>query len=143
MLLAVLDTLLPGDAGDPPLPSASQALLDLDTLERLAAPVIAALGDGFLVAAPANRAMRLRAVEQAAPHAFKALLAEALAAYYESAPVLAALGWSAAPPQPHGYAVAPNDQATLRKLEKVTARAGCGAADPPRPSPAARHDCDR
>ncbi len=29
MLLAVLDTLLPGDESEPPLPSASEAALDL------------------------------------------------------------------------------------------------------------------
>jgi hypothetical protein len=34
MLLAVLDTLLPGDQGEPPLPRASDAALDLAALER-------------------------------------------------------------------------------------------------------------
>jgi hypothetical protein len=122
LLLAVLDTLLPGDEGAPPLPCGSRAELDLDALERLAEPVIAALGEDFLAAAPADRATRLRAAEQASPQAFKALVAEALAAYYESAPVLAAFGWRAAPPQPDGHAVAESDEATLRKLEKVKAR---------------------
>jgi hypothetical protein len=82
MVLAVLDTLLPGGEGEPPLPSASAAALDLRKLERLAEPVVAALGDGdgFLMAAAIDRVARLRAVEQAAPDAFRALLAEALAA---------------------------------------------------------------
>ncbi|HEV8388598.1 MAG TPA: hypothetical protein VGQ35_02085 [Dongiaceae bacterium] len=124
MLLAVLDTLLPGDEGEPPLPNASEAALDLKKLERLAEPVVAALADsdGFLMASATDRVARLRAVEQSAPDAFKALLAEALATYYEAAPVLAALGWRAAPPQPHGHDVAPNDDATLRALEKVKSR---------------------
>jgi hypothetical protein len=124
MLLAVLDTLLPGDEAEPPLPSASEAALDLKNLERLAEPVVAALGDsdGFLMASPADRVARLRAVERSAPEAFKALLAEALAAYYEAPPVLAALGWRAAPPQPHGHDVAATDEATLRTLNKVTSR---------------------
>ena len=124
MLLAVLDTMLPGDAGEPPLPAASQAALDLSKLERLAEPVIAALADrdAFLMAAPADRVAQLRIAELNGPDAFKALLAEALATYYEAPPVIAALGWRAAPPQPHGHDVAPNDDATWRGLEKVTAR---------------------
>jgi hypothetical protein len=124
MLLAVLDTLLPGDRGEPPLPRASDAALDLATLERLAGPVVTALGDGdgFLTASPGERTVRLRAVEQTQPEAFGTLLAEALAAYYQAAPVLAALGWRTAPPQPHGHDVAPTDGATLRLLETVRTR---------------------
>lgn len=124
MLLAVLDTLLPGDESEPTLPSASEAALDLKTLERLAEPVVAGLGDAdsFLMASAMDRVAKLRAVEQGAPNAFKALLAEALAAYYEAAPVLAALGWRAAPPQPHGHDVAPNDEVMLRSLDKVRGR---------------------
>ena len=124
MLLAMLDTLLPGDEAEPPLPSASEAALDLKNLERLAEPVVSALGDsdGFLMASPADRVARLRAVEQSAPDAFKALLAEALATYYEAAPVIAALGWRVAPPQPHGHDVAAIEDATLRTLDKVKVR---------------------
>jgi hypothetical protein len=124
MMLAVLDTLLPGDDGEPPLPPVSEAGLDLAKLERLAEPVAAALADrdAFLMAAPADRVAQLRIVELNVPDAFKALLAEALAAYYEAPPVVAALGWRTAPPQPHGHQVAPNDDATWRGLEKVKAR---------------------
>ena len=124
MLLAVLDTMLPGDAGEPPLPAASQAGFDLGKLERLAEPVVAALADrdAFLMASPADRVAQLRIVEMNMPDAFKVLLAEALAAYYEAPPVIAALGWRAAPPQPHGHDVAPNDDATWHALEKVKAR---------------------
>lgn len=124
MLLAVLDTMLPGDEGEPPLPAASQAGLDLAKLERLAEPVVAALGDGedFLKIASADRVARLRVAELNAPAAFKALLAEALAAYYEAAPVLAALGWRAAPPQPHGHELAPDDEVVFPLLEKVKRR---------------------
>ena len=124
LLLAVLDTMFPGDSGQPPLPAASQAGLDLGKLERLAEPVLAALNDrdAFLMATPADRVAQLRVAELNGPDAFKALLAEALAAYYEAPPVIAALGWRAAPPQPHGHDVAPNDDATWRDLEKVKAR---------------------
>jgi hypothetical protein len=124
MLLAVLDTMLPGDTGEPPLPAASQAGLELAKLERLAEPVIAALADrdAFLMAAPADRVALLRIVELNVPEAFKALLVEALATYYEAPPVVAALGWRTAPPQPHGHDVAPNDDSSWRGLEKVKAR---------------------
>ena len=124
ILMAVLDTMFPGDAGEPPLPAASEAELDPGKLERLAEPVIAALADrdAFLMAAAADRVAQLRIVELNVPEAFKALLAEALATYYEAPPVVAALGWRTAPPQPHGHEVAPNDDATWRGLEKVKAR---------------------
>jgi hypothetical protein len=123
-LNAVLDTLLPGDRGNPPLPPASEAGLDLAKLARLAEPVIAALGDpdAFVAAVPAERVSRLRIAEVNVPAAFKALLAEAVASYYETPPVLAALGWRVAPPQPHGHKVAPNDDALVRMLEKVKSR---------------------
>jgi hypothetical protein len=124
LLLAVLDTMFPGDSGQPPLPAASEAGLDLGTLERLAEPVIAALADrdAFLMTAPADRVVQLRIAELNVADAFKAMLAEALATYYEAPPVIAALGWRAAPPQPHGHDVAPNDDAVWRGLEKVKAR---------------------
>jgi hypothetical protein len=124
MLFAVLDLLLPGDEGEPPLPSASAAGLDAAGLAHVAEPVLEALGDhdGFLTASTAARVVRLRAVEQARPDAFKALLAEALAGYYEAPPVLTALGWRVAPPQPHGHDVAPTDPSTLRLLEAVKQR---------------------
>jgi hypothetical protein len=124
LLLAMLDTMLPGDAGQPPLPPASEAGLDLGTLERLAEPVVAALADrdAFLMATPADRVAQLRIVELNVSDAFKALLAEALATYYEAPPVVATLGWRTAPPQPHGHDVAPNDDATWQSLEKVKAR---------------------
>jgi hypothetical protein len=124
MLLAVLDTMFPGDTGEPPLPTASQAGLDLGKLERLAEPVIAALADrdAFLMAAPADRVVQLRIAELNVAEPFKTLLAEALATYYEAPLVIAALGWRAAPPQPHGHDVAPNDDSSWRSLEKVKAR---------------------
>ena len=124
VLLAILDTMFPGDDGEPPLPPASEAGLDLAKLERLAEPIAAALGDAeaFLAAAPADRVARLRIVELNASAAFKSLLAEILASYYESPPVLAALGWRVAPPQPHGHELPPNDDESFRALEKVKRR---------------------
>lgn len=124
MLLALLDTMFPGDAGEPPLPAASVAMLDLGSLERLAEPVIAALNDrdGFLMASAADRVAQLRIAELNVPDGFRALLAEALAAYYEAPAVVAAFGWRSAPPQPHGHEVAPDDDATWQGLGEVKAR---------------------
>ena len=124
MLLALLDTMLPGDQGEPPLPPASDAGLAVAKLDRLAEPVLGALGDsdGFLKAGPADRVAQLRIAALNAPDAFKTLLAEALATYYEAPPVVAALGWRVAPPQPHGHELARDDEAILRRLEKVRAR---------------------
>ena len=67
-------------------------------------------------------------MELNAPEAFKALLAEALATYYEAAPVIAALGWRVAPPQPHGHDVAANDEATLRSPGQSERRAASSGA---------------
>lgn len=124
LLAAILDTMLPGDQGEPPLPRASEAGLDLAALEPLAEAVAAALGDGaaFVADAPADRVAKLRIAELNAPDAVRALLAEALASYCAAPPVLAALGWRAAPPQPHGHPLAPDDPATLRLLDKVRRR---------------------
>jgi hypothetical protein len=124
LLLAMLDTMFPGDSGEPPLPPASDAISDVSKLERLGEPVVAALADrdAFLMAAPADRVALLRIVETNVPDAFKALLAEALALYYEAPPVAAALGWRIAPPQPHGHDVAPNDDASWHGLDKVKSR---------------------
>ena len=124
LLLAMLDTMFPGDTDQPPLPAASETGLELGTLERLAEPVVAALANrvAFLMAAPADRVAQLRIAALNASDAFRALLAEALATYYEAPAVVAALGWRIAPPQPHGHDVAPNDEATWRSLDKVKAR---------------------
>ena len=121
-LLAVLDTLLPGDAGDPPLPSASNAALPEGELAPIAAPVIAALPPDFTELSAPDRVAALRAVEAAQPDAFRALVAASLAAYYDSPPALVALGWRSAPPQPHGHVVPSADAETWQRLETVRAR---------------------
>jgi hypothetical protein len=61
-------------------------------------------------------------VELNASAAFKALLGEAMASYYDSPAVLAALGWRVASPQPHGHDVAPGHDTMLQLLDKVRAR---------------------
>lgn len=122
VLLAALDTLLPGDAGDPPLPSASSAAMPMGELTPLAAPVMAALPQNFTDLSAPDRVAALHAVDAAQPDAFRVLVAAALAAYYDSPAVLAALGWRSAPPQPHGHVVPPADAKTWRRLETVRSR---------------------
>ena len=69
--------------------------------------IAAQAGGHELFAGPTRRAHRrsCRAVERAAPDAFRALLTAVLSDYYEAPPVLAALGWRSEPPQPTGHMV--------------------------------------
>jgi hypothetical protein len=124
-LAAVIDTLLPDEQTAPAesaaLPAGSMVGLDLDVYANahrrvLGAIVAEAGGDElFLHADEATRATILRAVERAAPDAFRALLVTVLSDYYETPAVLAALGWRMDPPQPTGHAVpTPQDLAAGR-----------------------------
>jgi hypothetical protein len=131
-LAAVLDTLLPGEAtasGGRPLPSGAVAGLAPDGYAASYGPVFDAVArqaggiDPFLAADEAARAAALEAAERRMPDAFRALLMAVLSDYYESPAVLAALGWSADPPQPVGHAVAETDEITTARLDRVTRRA--------------------
>lgn len=57
----------------------------------------------------------LRAVEQARPRAFAALVEQTYCAYYTRPEVHAAIGWDSRPPQPLGHTLPPFDPATLAK----------------------------
>src|SRR5262249_13101612 len=74
--------------------------------------------DAFAGAPEAARVAIVQAVERSHPEAFRALLVAALSDYYESAPVLAALGWRFDPPQPLGHAL----PSLNPRLDKVRAR---------------------
>jgi len=128
-LAAVLDTLVPGDGGSPPLPAGSAAGLDA---AAYAAPHQAALRaiaeaaggeDAFVAATGESRARSLGGVEAGpAAAAFKTLVAAVLRDYYECDPVVAALGWRNGAPQPAGHPLAPTDAATWQRLERVKRR---------------------
>ncbi len=126
LLIAVLDTLLPGDdgaAGRVALPPASRIVSDLAPLQSLAQPVLDLLAPaGFLSAGAATRADMLRALERSAPERFRSLLDRVLAAYYQDPAVLAAFGWRDEPPMPRGHTLPGEDAATLRLLDQVRAR---------------------
>lgn len=124
--IAVLDTLLPGDAV---LPAASRSGIDATaclSAHASALQAIAAAADGepaFVAKAPAARAELLREIDRG-PHApaFKALVAAALHDYYTCDAVVGALGWRQGPPQPSGHKVVEADEATWQRLERVKRR---------------------
>lgn len=122
-LLALLDTLLPGDDGAAPLPAFSRAGIDPVSLEAAAQPILAAIDQAaFARGTTADRVVLLREIERHAPEAFRALLGQALAAYYQAPRVQAALGWRSEPPQPMGHRLSGNDDRALQLLEKVRKR---------------------
>jgi hypothetical protein len=110
---AVVDTLLPGDSGgpegEPLLPKASAAGIDLGALANAHDSVLQAVAkeaggtDTFIGAGEPVRIAAVKAVERAMPEAFRALLLALLADYYESQPVLRAMEWRYDPPQPQGH----------------------------------------
>jgi hypothetical protein len=131
-ICAILDTLLPGDgggpAGEPPLPPASAVGIDSDALIRAhhqALDAIAAEVGGaaaFAAASEPARMAAVQAVERAMPDAFRALLSAILADYYETASVLAAMGWRAEPPQPMGHGMPTGDDVVLARLDRLRRR---------------------
>lgn len=127
-LRAVVDTLLPGEQGQAPLPSGSAAGVDLgkhaETVRSVLEAIAHAAGGGpaFARASEATRVAVLRSVEQELPDAFRALVTPVLADYYESPAVLIAFGWRAEPPQPQGYTLPPTDEGTLQRLDRVKQR---------------------
>jgi len=128
---AVLDTLLPGDRGAPPLPSASaagvaakleylvsgrdRALRDL-VLQAIASA--ARSEEAFSRMDAAGRIACVRLVEAEMPGPFRALVAVVLQEYYEAEIVLLAMGWRAEPPQPQGHLLPPFDEALLAPVKR-------------------------
>ena len=74
--------------------------------------------DAFAGALEPTRVTTLQAVERAYPEAFRVLLVTVLSDYYESAPVLTAMGWRSDPPQPLGHELPSSDTG----IDKVRAR---------------------
>lgn len=124
----VVDTLLPGDALDLPLPSGSAAgvvseLGDELRSDRhravLQAIATAAGGEAeFLRASVTTREAAVRHVEVQMRDSFGALVLLALSEYYQADAVLLAMGWRAEPPQPSGHALEPLDEALLEPVRK-------------------------
>ena len=133
-LRAVLDTLIPGETvpGEsdlPALPSgsaagvnaASHASAHHDVLRAIAAR--AGGEDVFATADEAARVQTLKSIEREQPDEFRALVTALLLDYYESAPVLAAMGWRPDPPQPKGHRLIEFDAAQSATLTRVREKA--------------------
>jgi hypothetical protein len=131
-LLAVVDTLLPGEvaarAGEQNLPAGSAAGVDLgkyaEALQPILQAILGAAGDApaFVAASETRRIDILQSVQREAPEAFARLLTAALPDYYETPVVLNALGWRSEPPQPKGHIVPAMDDTTRARLERVISR---------------------
>jgi hypothetical protein len=120
VLIALLDTLLPGDDV---LPAFSRAEIDAAHLETSAAPLLEAIDQAAVARMTVeDRLALLRKTELSAPDAFRAFLGQALAAYYQAPRVQEALGWRNAPPQPTGHQLSAGDEIAHRLLEKVRKR---------------------
>ena len=64
----------------------------------------------------------LSSLEQSHPQDFRDLVLSLIKPYYESGPVLEAMGWRSAPPQPAGHMIAPMDPELSQALTNVAAR---------------------
>ena len=130
-LSAVVDTLLPGDHGVPPLPTGTAAgvaakLEDLLSRPDGARPDVAlraiarAAGDeeAFVGADAAARIASVRLVEADMREPLRALVALVLQDYYEAEAALVAMGWRAEPPQPAGHVLPPFDESLLEPVKR-------------------------
>ena len=129
---AVVDTLLPGGEGAPPLPTATDvgvaaklathlvAGRDRALLEVVLQTIASVVGgeDAFLRADAAGRIATVRRVEAELPRPFLALVSLVLRDYYEADAVLLAMGWRAEPPQPQGHVLPPFDDALLEPVKR-------------------------
>jgi len=129
---AVVDALLPGDSGgpsgEPALPRGSAAGIDIGVLahvHRVVFDAIAKQSGGsavFAATVEPARIAAIQAIERTMPEKFRALWSTLLADYYESAPVLTAMGWRSDPPQPQGHNMPVDDRAMAERLNRVRRR---------------------
>ena len=131
-LSAVVDTLLPGDAATPPLPSGTE----VGIAEKLAEHVVASRDgarhaavlhaiadaargeDAFMRADAAGRISCVERVEAEMGEPFRALVSLLLQDYYETDAVLLAVGLRTEPPQPDGHVIAPFDETLLDPVRR-------------------------
>ena len=114
-LQRLADLLLPGDAQG--LPPGSQIKEVMLALSEKASPIKDLLG-----ARADFTEQDLTQLEQNHPAEFRELVMALIKPYYESAPVLEAMGWRSAPPQPQGHVVAPMDEALAPALARIAGR---------------------
>jgi hypothetical protein len=131
-LRAGVDTLLPGDDGDPPLPNGTAAGVTAKLAEQLATgrdrephravlEAIAAAArseDAFVRADAEERTAAVQRVESALKGSFEALVSLVLQDYYETEAALLAMGWRREPPQPQGHVLPPFDETLLEPVKR-------------------------
>jgi len=130
-LSAVVDTLLPGDHGVPPLPTGTAAGVAAKLEDLLSRPdgarhdvalraIARAAGDeeAFVGADAAARIASVRLVEADMREPLRALVALVLQDYYEAEAALVAMGWRAEPPQPAGHVLPPFDESLLEPVKR-------------------------
>ena len=119
-LRILADLLLPGDAQG--LPSGSLVPDVMLALSEQISPIKGLAGSHPDFDEESKRAKLLSHLEQTQPQEFRDLVMAVIKPYYESGPVLEAIGWRSAPPQPQGHKVAPMEETLGRELAKVAAR---------------------
>lgn len=128
LLVALLDTLLPGDGSD--WPAAGQHGLadrtrDLAPLfpggKEALETILAALPEGFADNPQEARESLLKAIEAAEPEAFEKAVAAAYNAYYTDPGIRDVIerltGYENRPPQPKGYDLPPFDESLLDQVK--------------------------
>jgi hypothetical protein len=119
-LRLLADLLLPGDAeGLPPGSLIPDVML---VLSESTSPIKDLAGSHPDFADAGKRHAVLSHVEQTHPQAFRDLVMALIKPFYESGPVLEAMGWRSAPPQPQGHKVAPMDETLGAELAKIAER---------------------
>jgi hypothetical protein len=119
-LRLLADLLLPGDAeGLPPGSLVPDVML---VLSESTSPIkdLAASHPDFADAR--KRPAVLIRLEQDHPQAFRDLVMALIKPYYEAGPVLEAMGWRSAPPQPQGHKAVPMEEALASQLAKIAGR---------------------
>lgn len=119
-LRQLADLLLPGDeAGLPPGSHVPDVML---VLTESTAPIIAQIGRCPDFADPEKRQAVLNKMERDHGQEFRDLVLSLIKPYYESGPVLEAMGWRTAPPQPTGHVIAPMTDDLTQALAEIAAR---------------------
>jgi hypothetical protein len=130
-LSVIVDILLPGDRGTPPLPTGTAVGVATELEHLVAGPngtphraVLQAIEraaggeEAFVRGSADSRVASVRRVEAEMPEPFRALVAVVLQEYYEADAVVLAMGWRPEPPQPRGHVLAPFDEALLGPVRR-------------------------
>lgn len=119
-LRQLADLLLPGDEAG--LPSGSRVPDVMLALTESTSPIIAQIGRHPDFADPDKREAVLNELERSHGQEFRDLVLSLIKPYYESGPVLEAMGWRTAPPQPTGHELAPMAADLTQALAEIAAR---------------------